>query len=322
MRGLAAGGLVSALRRGGGWVRRHLLEPDWPTLAAEVRPRSVSVVRLVREGGRLGLGAAASLDLPEGTLDVSLSRPNVADPAAFRRALEGACERSGALSGGPLALVLPDPAVRFSLLAAADVKARRRLEVEQLIRFRLNKTVPFDVREAKVAWAGPVGGQVLVAAVFRPVLEGYEAAFRELGFEPGLVEPSSLALVSCLEGAGSPGDRLLVNWDAAYVSLVLTREGWPILIRTLVGDLGAESVLREAANTVLYYHERLGGQGLVAAAVRSTLLPPEEAVTLLREPLGLEPAVLDPWAPLGGGDTSPGAQAIAGAVASLLRRAA
>ena len=315
------GRLGAVLRRGGSWLRRQLLEPDWPMVAAEVRPRSVSVVRLVREGSRLGLGAAASFDLPEGTLEVTLSRPNVLDGASFRRALEGASERAGALSGGAVAIVLPDPAVRVSLLAAADVKARRRPEVEQLIRFRLHKTVPFDVQDAKVAWSGPVRGQILVAAVSRPVLESYEAAFRDLGFEPGLVEPSSLALVG-LDRGEAPGDRLLVNWDVGYVSLVLTRGGWPILIRTLAGDLGAGAVLREAANTVLYYRERLGGQGLEGASVRSALLPPEEAVMLLREPLGLEPSVLDPWAPLGGGDVGAGSQAMAGAVACLLRRAA
>jgi hypothetical protein len=320
--GEAGQSLTAALRRGGDWLRQQLLEPDWPTVAVEVRPRGLSVVRLVRDGGRLRLGAAASLDLPEGVLDVSLTRANVLNGAALRKALESACERAGALVGGPIALVLPDPAVRLSLVPAADLKARRRAETEQMIRFRLSKALPFDVQESQVAWAGPVAGQVLVAAVFRPVLEGYEAACRDLGFEPGLVEPSSLALVSALARGETYGDRLLVNWDLGYVSLVLTRAGWPILIRTLAGDLGTEAVLREAANTVLYYRERLDGQGLLGASVRSALLPPEEAAALLREPLGFLPDVVDPWAALGGGDRSLGAQAMAGALSCLLRTAA
>jgi hypothetical protein len=320
--GEAGQSLTAALRRGGDWLRQQLLEPDWPTVAVEVRPRGLSVVRLVRDGGRLRLGAAASLDLPEGVLDVSLTRANVLNGAALRKALESACERAGALVGGPIALVLPDPAVRLSLVPAADLKARRRAEMEQMIRFRLSKAIPFDVQESQVAWAGPVAGQVLVAAVFRPVLEGYEAACRDLGFEPGLVEPSSLALVSALARGETYGDRLLVNWDLGYVSLVLTRAGWPILIRTLAGDLGTEAVLREAANTVLYYRERLEGQGLLGASVRSALLPPEEAAALLREPLGFLPDVVDPWAALGGGDRSLGAQAMAGALSCLLRTAA
>jgi Tfp pilus assembly PilM family ATPase len=312
----------AALRRGGDWLQRQLLEPDWPTTAVEVRPRSVSVVRLIREGGRLRLGAAASLDLPEGTLEVTLSRANLVDPVTFRKAIEGACERAGALAGGPVALVLPDPACRLALLPAVDLKVRRPQEAEAMIRFRLNKTVPFDVQQAHVAWAGPVAGQVLVAAIFQPVLDGYEATLRDLGFEPGVVEPASLAIMGTLERAAPAGDRLLVNWDAGYVSLVLTRAGWPVLIRTLGGTLAAEDVLREVGNTILYYRDRLGGQGLESAVVRSALLPSEEAVALLREPLGFEPSVLAPWLPLGEGDQGPATQSMAGAVSCLLRRAA
>src|SRR5260370_1383148 len=95
-------------------------------------------------GGTGYKGRTALCDLLEGVLDISLTRPNILDGAAFRKALESACERAGALLGGPLALVLPDPAVRLSLVPAADLKARRRAETEQMIRFRLNKAIPFD----------------------------------------------------------------------------------------------------------------------------------------------------------------------------------
>jgi acyl-CoA thioesterase FadM len=109
--------------------------------------------------------------------------------------------------------------------------------MEQMIRFRLSKAIPFDVQEAQVAWAGPVEGQVLVAAVFRPVLEGYEAACRPGGRctparrgtpcnsprharSPG-VRPRlgrhmpQTALASCAGSAGQPvGQSALPKWDA------------------------------------------------------------------------------------------------------------
>jgi hypothetical protein len=112
-----------------------------------------------------------------------------------------------------------------------------------------------------------------------------------------------------------------VNWDHGYLSLVILRDGWPILVRTLVGDFTGtpESVIREANNTILYYRERLGGMGLGAATVRSAHLPPDEAVALLAEPLGVAPTVLDPWGGLAPGDHGHAAQALAGAAAALLR---
>ena len=78
-------------------------------MAVEVRAASVGVVRAVREGGRLTLAAAASVELPAGALQISMTQPNVVDGSRFRAALRGALERAGVLGGARAALVLPDP---------------------------------------------------------------------------------------------------------------------------------------------------------------------------------------------------------------------
>jgi Tfp pilus assembly PilM family ATPase len=311
---------MPALRRQATRLRRRLLETEPTLLAVEVRPLSLGVVRLSAEGERRTVTAAASLDLPAGALGLSMTQPNVLDPVAFSRTLKAVLERAGALEGGGVALVLPDPVARVALIPAAEVASRGRTDLDEMLRFRLKKVVPFDVREARVATLAPrSGGQLVVAAIYRPVLEGYEQALRGLGFEPGQVEIAGLALA---EQAAAPlGDSALVNWDHGYVSIVVLRDGWPILVRTLVGDFtaSAEPVVREAANTILYYRERLGGSGLASAAVRSAFLPPEDAAALLGEPLGVVPAVFDPWSGLAPGDLGPAAQALAGAAAVLLR---
>lgn len=325
--GRLGGPLAGPFRRGAAWLRRRLLTPEYPLTAVEVRARSVGVVRLARERDGLALTSAACLELPEGTVRLSMTEPNIADPAAFRAALGAALERAGVLNAGRVALVLPDPVARVALLPAAEVSARRSAEVDELIRFRLRKAVPFDIREARVASipAGPAGSMVLAGAIFGPVLAGYEEAFYALGLHPGLVELAGLALIEAAFRARTPGDHILVNWDDAYVSLVLARDGWPALIRTLVGEFAAtpDQVVRELSSTVLYYRERLGGTGLAGAALRSAALPPAEAASLLEEPLGLVPEVLDPWRAFGAaGERLEAAQAVAAAAACVLGRAA
>jgi Tfp pilus assembly PilM family ATPase len=317
----AGQGVGSALARTAGRLRRRLLETAPTVLAVEVRPQSLGVVRLSLEKERRTITAAASLDLPTGALSLSMTEPNIRDPIAFSRTLGSVLERAGALEGGGVALVLPDPVARVALIPIAEVASRGRMELDEMLRFRMKKAVPFDVREARIATLSPRGGaaSLVVVAIYRPVLEGYEQAFRDLGFEPGQVEIAGLALA---EHAALPvGDSALVNWDHGYVSLVILRDGWPILVRTLVGDFtsSADAVVREASNTVLYYRERLAGMGLVSAAIRSTFLPPEDAAALLREPLGVTAAVLDPWGGLAPGDVGPAGQALAGAAAALLR---
>ena len=107
-------------------------------------------------------------------------------------------------------------------------------------------------------------------------------------------------------------------------TLALLRDGEPMLFRTLAGGLASEvsEVVREVANTVLYYRERLGGPGLARALLRSALLPPAQAAELLREPLGCEPVPIDPWGALRGAPPSVEAMPFAGAAAALLGRAA
>jgi hypothetical protein len=314
-------GLPGAVRRARRWAVRALVAPPLPLVALEVRPRAVSAVRLAHEGGRLTLGAAATVDLPPGAVEVSLARPNVADPAAFAEALRAVMERVGGLSGGDVSLVLPDPVVRLALVPAEGLRGSRP-EAEETIRFRLHKALPFDVRSARLAWSPTRGDQVLVAVALDEVVRGYEEALESIGYRPGLVEAASLAL---LVAAGEPpagGDRLLVNWDHGYVSFVLTRAGQPLLVRTLPGDAKPEAVARHASSTRQFHEDRLAGGRLADVVVRSAAVPGEEALELLGRALLASPRLLQPWSALGLSEEGPSAQAVAGAAACVLRRAA
>jgi hypothetical protein len=303
-------------------VRRHLTDPQLPLTVVEVRPRALGVVRVAREGRRLALAAAASLDLPEGALRVSMTESNLADPAAFTQVLRSLLEKAGALAAGRIGLVLPDPVARVALLPASEVTGTSRPAPEELSRFRLRKYVTLDIREARVAFASPgtrSADPVLVAAIFKPVLEAYEAACRSAGVHAGLVELSGLALLGAAFGALPPADRLLVNWDEGYLTLLLARGGWPLVVRTLTGGSAAEprEVAREVAHTVLYYRERLGGEHLAQAVVRCTVLPVAEAAALLEPSLGFSPETLDVWAPLRAADMKDAGQPLAAAAACL-----
>jgi len=291
---------MSLIARARDWLDRRLTEPQPPLVAVEVRERSVGVVRLVRERGRLALGAAASLELPPGVVKPSLIQANIGDAEAFQRVLRSSLERAGVMAGGRAALVLPDPVARLVLIPAGELKPRSARETEELLRFRLRKTVPFEIGEARLAWLrAPAreGGALLAAVARNAVIEEYESACRAAGLHTGIVEVAALALASAAFDGASGEDRLLVNWDEGYVSLVLARGEWPLLVRTLADEAAAdpERVAREVANTLLYHSERLAGRELAAVALRSAALPAEEAVAVLREAAGVEPQVVDPW---------------------------
>jgi len=313
-------------REGADWFHRRFLAPPAPLAAIEVRSRSLGAVRLVSQGRGRTLGGAASVGLAEGTLKLSVSEPNIVAADAFRQALRSVVERAGILGGGRVALVLPDPVARVALLPASDVRGRGA-EADEMIRFRLRKAVPFEIRNARLA-SVPVQTpgrepQVLVGAILATILEEYEGACRALGLEPGLVQLAGLVLSNSVEERRGPADRVFINWDEGYVSIFLSREGAPVLIRTLTGADAASpgNVLRETSQTAVYYRERLGGAGFAEAIVRSAAIPPAEAAQLLEEPLGRRPEVLDAWGAYMGVDPSV-AQALAGAAAAVSGTAA
>jgi type IV pilus assembly protein PilM len=308
------------------WFRRRLVEPPPPLIGVEVRASGLGVVKLVRQGVGLAVGSAAALDLPAGTLSLSMSQPNIHDPAILRQYLKAVVERAGVLGGGKIALVLPDPVARVALIPASELQGRAS-EMDEMLRFRLRKSVPFDIREARVAHAhlgSGEGATVVAAAIYKPILEGYESACRDVGLHPGVVEIAGLCLLEAASRAHGRGDRIVVNWDEGYLSLLVSREGVPVLVRTIVGAAAGSrpDVVREAESTLLYYQERLGGTTLAGASVRSAVVPPAEAAALLSQPLGVEVEVLDPWNPLAASDLGTRTQALAGAAACLMGRAA
>jgi hypothetical protein len=309
-------------RRSLDWVRHRLVDPEPPLAAIEVRSRSLGLVRL-GAGRRLSLASAAGLELPEGTLRLSMTQDNVLDPAAFSKTLRTLLERAGALSVRRVSLVLPDPVARVALLPAGEVTGRGRRQVEEVVRFKLRKSVPFEIRDAQVAIGEGLyraGEPTLVAAIARPVLDGFEKAVAAAGLQAGRVEMCGLALLSAAFRGEAPLDRLLVNWDDGYVTLAVLRGERLLLVRTLAGEPSAhpDEVAREVANTVMYYKERLGGSGLAQALLRSAALAPADAAVLLAEPIGRIPEVLDPVRELGATEMGTLTQTLAGAAAALL----
>src|SRR5207247_9043019 len=87
-------------------------------------------------------------------------------------------------------------------LAEFDALRSDHDEALRVVRFRLEKSLPFDVDKAKVSYhARKLQDEVrVVAAVgLGSVIDDYEAAFREAGFNPGVVLPSTLAAIGAAD---------------------------------------------------------------------------------------------------------------------------
>src|ERR1700757_5268880 len=150
-----------------------------PKLACEISADRVLAGRVIENGG--GLEACAAKELAPGSVVPDLVDNNLRQRGAVREGIEGALGGVARHSKDVIAIV-PDAAVRV-MLVEFDTLPSDHEEALGVVRFRLKKSLPFDVDKAKVSYhAKKVNDEVrVVAAVaMASVIEEYEALFREL----------------------------------------------------------------------------------------------------------------------------------------------
>ncbi|HEV2199069.1 MAG TPA: hypothetical protein VGR73_04560 [Bryobacteraceae bacterium] len=109
----------------------------------------------------------------------------------------------------PAALILPDYAARATVLDFDSLPAKPEEQLA-LIRFRLKKTLPFDIDSAAVGYfvqSSPASGvphraEVVAVTVAFEIVARYEALFRAAAFQPGEITTSALAALNLFHGEG------------------------------------------------------------------------------------------------------------------------
>jgi len=205
-----------------------------PKLACEIAADRVLAGRVSERGHRIEMCAAG--ELSPGSVVPDLIEPNLKEPDAIRETIR---ETLGSVSGRSrdVIAVLPDAAVRVVILDF-DTLPSNHSEAEGVVRFRLKKSLPFDVEKAKISYqteTSASGVRLIAAVALSSVVEDYESAFREAGYTPGVVLPSMLAAVGAAD-ASRP--TLVVKVDARTTSIAILDKQQLLLFRTLENTRG------------------------------------------------------------------------------------
>lgn len=218
-----------------------------PRLACEITPDGVIAARASDKQPRVEVFTGRHLKA--GAITPGLNGANVVDPEALRTALSGAL---GAVAGKSrdVIVVLPDLAIRLVLL---DFEAlpNKPEEAEPVIRFRLKKSLPFDVEQAALSYdVVRSNGNIRVVAAVSPrtIIEEYETALRDAGYTPGVVLPSSLAALGLIEGERP---TLLLKVDPTNITIIAVERQELRLVRTLDNPRGSNVSAAELAEAVL-----------------------------------------------------------------------
>jgi type IV pilus assembly protein PilM len=202
-------------------VARWLEATPHPPLAIEIDLGRVAGARWTRSGG---LDSYAVENLPPAALVPSAVETNIANPAALKTAIAGVCSRLRAREES-VALILPDPVIRVFVQHFEDFP-RSREEAEPMLRWKLKKSVPFEVDETLVSYMRQppreTGVDVVTALARLRIVREYESLIEAAGLHPGVVLSSSLAAIALVDDLRP---TLLARISGLSLTTAIVREG-------------------------------------------------------------------------------------------------
>ncbi|MGC1374377.1 MAG: hypothetical protein WA824_19735 [Candidatus Sulfotelmatobacter sp.] len=226
-----------------------------PRMACEIAVDRVLVGRLGEDG--VSLEACAARELAPGSVVPDLVEVNLRQRDAVKDALQASLQSIAARTRDVIAIV-PDAAVRVVLLDF-DTLPSDSEEAASVVRFRMKKSLPFDVDKARVSYHAQKsndGVRVVAAVALSSVVEDYEIAFRDAGFNPGVVLPSMLAALGAAQGQHP---TLIVKVDSRTTSIAILNADQLQLFRTLENTRGVtitgEQLAEDVYPSVVFFQD-------------------------------------------------------------------
>lgn len=225
----------------------EVFKPQAPLWACELTSKHVIVAGVTSRRNQIAGKLAA--DLPPGR-NIEAARPIV------RELLNLA-----GFKGSEIAVVVPDETARIAFLTA-EHPSKNAEEQRTFIRWKLKKTIPFDVDTAQVAYRilGPhrsgTGVDILVALSPRPIVEEYEALFDAMDIHAGLVLPSTLAVLNLFQPPVADTLFLKIAPDCVTTTIFQNRR---VQFYRRVTDVALYDAVYP---TILYYQDKLGGKSI------------------------------------------------------------
>jgi type IV pilus assembly protein PilM len=227
-----------------------------------------------------------------GVLAVSPLADNILRADAVTSALARIAPPNGA-KRRPAAVILPDYAARVSLL---DFDSFPSAPEEQLplVRFRVKKTIPFDIDSAAVSyWAQPASSKigakkvdVIAVTVALEILARYEAVFRTANLHPGQITTSGLSALNLYHAGGV---AVIAKMTGNVLTVMAVADGRLKLFRCLTIEGGSDEegnndeILAVLHPTFAYIEDELGRKP--EKLLLCGFAKPPEGLNLETEPL-------------------------------------
>jgi type IV pilus assembly protein PilM len=237
--------------------------------------------------------------LPPGALVGSLGDRNLVELSTVRDITKDAL-RSAGMRGHEISVVIPDESSRITFVTVESLSGKAE-DRDAFIRWKLKKSVPFDVDTAQMAYQvlgpheGPEGKgfDVMVALSPRSIVQEYEELFERLDIHAGYVLPSGIAVMN-LHPRTPPGardeDTLFVKISPDSIATTIFQNDRPRFYRR-VTDMPLYDAVYP---TMMYYQDKLGGRTLSSAMLCTYDRTPSRDMEDLEHRLGVSVRSIGP----------------------------
>lgn len=226
-------------------------------IACEIGADRVVAARATEVGD--SIEACTTRNLPLGSVTPGLTNANIGDRSAVAGAV---ADVLGAVGGRQrdIIVVIPDAACRIALLDFDDLPVKP-LEADSVVRFRLKKSLPFDVDRARLSFdvrRASTTVRVVAVVALPSVIEEYESVVRDAGYAAGVVVPSTLAALSAVD---SSSPVLVAKLASDTVSLAIAHQDDLLLFRTIEvtgGAIDGEQLAEDAYPSLVFFQDTYG----------------------------------------------------------------
>jgi type IV pilus assembly protein PilM len=272
---------------------QHYFQPTLPPVACEISSSSVSVVRLNAKRPP-AIDRFAVEPVPAGLISPSLTRPIIASSSDLLSLLKSVFAKAE-LKPSRISLAIPDSCAKVTIHQFDSLPGNER-ERQQLLKWKLKKTLPFNIEESHLSFLEQKthdGKHVVVTAnIHLPVLAQLEAVFESLGMQVGYITLATFAAFELLARQDPEvllKSVLFLRAHASEVSSLIVRQGSVVFFRhtnyetenssesgnafTKARESGLEQLYEEIHPCLMYYQDKLSNTAIekVYIATRQSL---------------------------------------------------
>jgi type IV pilus assembly protein PilM len=229
-----------------------LLQDPPPALAFEISEAGIAAARIGKKA------ETAFQPIKPGTLSVSPLHDNVLLPDELFAAVRALAPQNGSRKRRDAVLILPDFCARTAVLDFDEFPGDPKEQLS-LVRFRVKRSVPFDVETAAVSYyPQPAGGKkydVVVSISPIDIVARYEAPFRAAGLNPGLVTTSG---ISALHLVQETVPVVVAKLNGRVLTIMVASKGMLKLVRSLeLPARSLEDIASDLYPTFVYVEDNL-----------------------------------------------------------------